>query len=144
MHLTPKQINEIAEQLDCGFRCYIHKQTRKMIFLPDLNSHPDMDTEPWEDDMERIDNNIGEYLVIEPPESNESFEIMERFAESLDEGTKLKKRLFWALSNRNPFRNFKNEIDYDGTHRQQWFDFKHECLKEWVIERVEIEGEKDL
>lgn len=133
---SPEQINEIAEQLECGFLCYIHKQTKEVLFVPDTNRYPDMDIRSWKKDIVKIEKNYAEYIAVEPLETRQSFKIMERFAESIDDNPELKNRLFWALSNPNPFRNFKYEIDYSGTHRQKWFDFKHESLKEWVLESI--------
>ena len=38
--------------VDCGFRCYIHKENGTVISIPDELKHPGMDMEAWEEDME--------------------------------------------------------------------------------------------
>ncbi len=43
--------------------------------------------------------------------------------------------LFEALSRKKPFQAFKFVIDNSGDFRQQWFDFKNEQLKKWVMEK---------
>lgn len=140
MILTEDQIKEIAEQIDCGFRCFVHKQIGELVFIPDTIKNPDMDMEGWIEENEKIENNFFDYFEIEPLGSHDSFRIMEDFAEILDDSNRLKERLYEALNKRKPFRNFKNVIDYSGEYRQKWFDFKNQWLKDWVrksIERIE-------
>ena len=79
---------------------------------------------------------MEKYITIEPLESNESFKIMEKFVDQLD-NSKLRKRLVYALNNRKPFANFKNIID-NSDIRQDWFDFKDEKLQEYVKSMIEI------
>ena len=135
--LTKELIKEIAEQLDCGFRCFIHKETGELITLPDENHHSGMDMELWAEDMEKVDENFGDYLVVDPPESSDSFRIMEAFVDSLPESESLRKRLIYALNQRKPFRQFKSILDDSGPFRQKWFDFKERKLQEWVQEHLE-------
>jgi hypothetical protein len=134
---TKELIKEIAEQLDCGFRCYIHKENGELITLPDENHHSGMDMELWADDMEKVDENFGDYFVINPPESSDSFRIMEDFVYTLPESESLRKNLIYALNQRKPFRQFKSIIDNSGPFRQQWFDFKDRKLQEWVADHIE-------
>jgi hypothetical protein len=141
MTLTNDQIKEIAEQLDCGFRCFIHKQTNELIFIPDTNKHPDIDLDAWADENDKIETNFFDYYEIEPIESHNSFKIMEDFIETLDDSNSLKEKLYNALNKNRPFRNFKNVIDFSGEFRQKWFDFKHNWLMEWVRNNFErLEG----
>ena len=137
MTLTEDQIKEIAEQLDCGFRCFVHKQTKELVFIPDTIRNPDMDMGGWVEENEKLENNFLEYAEIEQLESHDSFRIMEEFAETLDDSNRLKDRLYEALNQRKPFRNFKNAVDNSGEYRQKWFDFKNQWLKNWVRERIE-------
>ena len=44
-----------------------------------------MDMEAWEEDMEKIDSEFGDYFLIEPMDSRESFNIMEDFVETVTE-----------------------------------------------------------
>ena len=38
INLTKDQIKEIAEQLDCGMRCYINKETGEIKTTPDFDN----------------------------------------------------------------------------------------------------------
>lgn len=49
---TAENIKEIAEQLECGFRAYIHKKTRQLLFVPDENNFSDIDS--WEEELEQL------------------------------------------------------------------------------------------
>jgi hypothetical protein len=135
MTLTNDEIKEIAEQLDCGFRCFIHKQSKELIFIPDILKNPDMDMEVWAEEDEKLHNDFLSYYEIEQIQSHDSFQIMEDFADTLNDSNILKEKLFKALSKSKPFRNFKYEIDNSGDYRQKWFDFK----SEWLINRIRIE-----
>ena len=137
MALTIDQIKEIAEQLDCGFRCFIHKQTKELLFIPDTLKNPEMDMDAWADENDKLETNFFDYYEIEPLESHDSFRIMGDFVDTLDDSNKLKEKLYYALNKTKPFRNFKNEIDYSGEYRQKWFDFKNQWLMDWVKKGLE-------
>jgi hypothetical protein len=136
LKLTDEQVKEIADQLDCGFRCFIHRQTAELIILPDTLRHPDMDTDAWEDEQEKLDNNFDAYFEIDQLESKDSFEIMADFTEQLDDTIKLKSLLIKSLNKKKPFREFNFVIHNSGVYRQQWFDFKNTRLKMWVKDRL--------
>lgn len=56
--LTEHQINEIASELECGMNCFYHKQTGEIKTIPDFNnSYAGMDVEPWEEDINDLDEN---------------------------------------------------------------------------------------
>lgn len=133
--LTEEQIKEIAEQLDCGFRCFWHKVIGEILFVPDFNNELYAHSGLLEDELQKLENNFDDYIEIEKPSSSDSFEIMTNFTAQLDENDKLKNRLIKALNNRKPFREFKLIIDNSGAYRQQWFDFKNGQLKQLVRER---------
>lgn len=137
MTLTEAQINEIAEELECGSKCYVHKKTKELVFVPDTLRNPDIDTDGWIEEIEKIEDNFFDYFEIEPPKSRDSFRIMEEFTETLDDSNSLKNMLYEALSRGKPFRNFKNIIDNSGEYRQKWFAFERQWLKEWVREKIE-------
>jgi hypothetical protein len=137
MALTNDQIKEIAEQLDCGFRCFIHKQSKELLFIPDTLKNPEMDMDAWTDENDKLEANFFDYYEIEQLESHDSFQIMEDFVDTLDDSSKLKETLYSALSKPKPFRNFKSEIDYSGEYRQKWFDFKKQWLMDWVKKGLE-------
>ena len=135
--LTTKQINEIAQEIDCGLRCYLNLKTGRIISTPDFELNFDDGKEFYEEELEELENNWGDYAEIERPRSNDSFRFMADFAEQLKDGNRLKDRLFDALNKNKPFSRFKLEIDNSGEFRQKWFDFKLAKLENWVTEKLE-------
>jgi len=134
--LTKDQIKEIAEQLDCGMRCYINKETGAIQTTPDFDNWY-TDDELWTDILNELEENWDNYVEIERMESHDSFDLMADFAESVD-SRELRDRLINALNKKHPFRNFKWVVDNSGPYRQRWFDFKNQRLIEWVKDQLEI------
>ena len=130
MKLPYKAIKEIAENLDCGMVCYIHKETKEIKSVIDIND-PYADEEPWEKELTEIENNWDKYLKIEKITSSEMFQIMEDFTDQV-QSEYIKERLINALSRKKPFRNFKYEIDENEKIRQQWFSYKAYRYEAWV------------
>ena len=137
--LTPTQIKEITERIDCGECCYYHKQKGSWIFTPDFDNNIYADEEFYADELEELENNFANYIKIEPLPPSDSFKIMADFTNSLPETLGLRNQLIFALSNRKPFRQFKFLIDRSGVYREQWFAFKSEQLRQWVIDRFQEE-----
>lgn len=133
--ISPDNIKEIAEQLDCGFRAFIHKKSTQLLFVPDELNFPDIDEELWEEELTELKNNRLDYYEIEKWTSREAFEIMNDFAEQVANQS-LQSKLFNALGRKKPFREFKFLIDNDPDYRQQWFDFKSEWQLDFVTKRV--------
>jgi hypothetical protein len=129
---TTDNIKEIAEQLDCGFRAFIHKTTGQLLFVPDENFLTAIDLDSWDEELEQLENNFTDYYEIDKWTSSEAFEIMADFTEQLTENKQLQSRLIVALNKKKPFREFKFVIDYSGDFRQQWFDFKNKWQQDFV------------
>jgi hypothetical protein len=65
MNSTPTDnIKEIAEQLDCGFRAFIHKTTGQILFVPNENNLTDIDLDLWDEELEQLENNFTDYYEI--------------------------------------------------------------------------------
>jgi hypothetical protein len=135
--LNKKIIEEIAEQLDAGFNCYVHRGTFNLITVPNLDNYPDIQLEAWRKEQKEVTKNIENYLLIEPPNSFESFNIMQDFIESVD-NIDLKNKLSEAIRKRKPFSNFKLIIDTSGDYRTKWFQFKKDKLIEMIRENLKI------
>jgi hypothetical protein len=133
---SDKDIREIAQQLDCGFRCFYHRETGELLFIPDELKHIGMDMDAWSDEQEKLENDFNSYEEIEQLQSGDSFQIIADFTEQLSGNERLQNQLIKALSNKHPFRNFKFVIDNSGTYRQQWFAFKDARLIDWVKQRL--------
>ena len=130
---TAENIKEIVEQLECGFRAYIHKTTRQLLFVPDKNNFPNIDS--WDEELEQLENNFTDYCEIDKWTSSEAFEIMSEFTNRLTDNN-LQTQLFKALRKNKPFREFKFVIDNSGDFRQQWFDFKNKCQQDYVARQL--------
>jgi hypothetical protein len=136
MHiLTNEQIREIADQLDCGFRCFWNTETKDLIFVPDLSKHPDIDESAWDKENHILKSQWDKFKEIESLDSNDSFKIMGDFVDKLPDGISLKFELVNALKNKKPFSHFKYIIDNSGDYREAWFDFKQKWLQNWVQEK---------
>jgi len=131
-------IKEIAENNDCGMNVFINKESLKMIFVPSEFNYDLGDYEHfYKDDLKEIEENYHLILKIEPPSSNESFGIMEKFVNKLSNGS-LQTSLINALSRRRPFANFKHIID-NSKVREDWFQHKSSELEKRVKLKIEFE-----
>ena len=137
---TKQEIKEIAQQLEGGFRCFYHRGTGALLFVPDELKHYGMDLEAWDDEMEKLEEDFTSYKEIEALDSRESFQIMAEFAEGLKGANRLQERLIDALNKKHPFRNFKYIIDNSGEYRDRWFEYKDARLMELVRERLESDA----
>jgi hypothetical protein len=135
--LDQRQIKEIAEQLDSGFRAFWHKTTGELVFILDSSKFPSIDWEEEEEQaQEEINANRENYIEIEAMRSSDSYRVMVDFAEQLT-NTKLQDALFRALNKRGPFREFKFVIDNSGDSRQEWFAFRDQRYIDWVTQQVD-------
>ena len=132
---TTDIVKENAEQLDCGFRAFIHKTTGQLLFIPDNYNYPDIDLSSWDKELEQLENNFTDYHEIEKWTSSEAFEIMSEFAVHLTDKD-LQSRLFDTLRKNKPFKEFKFVIDNSGDFRQQWFDFKNKWQEDFVARQL--------
>jgi hypothetical protein len=134
--LNDNQIREIADNLDAGMNCYYNLKSGEIKAIIDIDSWIGADEESWEEDIREVEENYDDYIAFDRMNSNESFELMADFAESIDCLT-LKVKLINALNKSKPFRNFKWVIDYSGEYRERWFDFKRNRYIEYVKEQIE-------
>jgi hypothetical protein len=137
LNLTDKQILEIADTLETGMKCYYNIKTGKIKEIPDFDTWTEIDDEVWEKDLNEIDEHPDDYLEFEGFSSNESFQIMADFAESITD-TKLQKNLFHALNRPKPFQNFRGQINISGDFRKQWFEFRRMRFIEQVKKQIEM------
>jgi len=130
-------IIEIAQEIDCGSDCYFNVKTNEIIAIPNASNFPDYDVfeDAFANDIEKVSANASEYIKIEPFKSTQSFNIMERFAETLP-ATDLKTELTSILESKKPFQKFKSKIDHS-EYRSQWFNFKSAALEEIVAKQLE-------
>lgn len=137
LNLTDKQILEIAENLESGMRVYYNLKTGEMKSIINFDTWVGGDEELWREELNEINEHSNDYLEFEGFSSNQSFQIMVDFAESINE-PHLMNKLFKALDRPKPFQNFKWEIDNSVEYRQMWFDFKRIRFIERVKEQIEM------
>lgn len=140
MQLSEKEIEEIAENLECGMRCYYNVKTGAIRTIINFDNYIGGDEEPWEEDIKEIEDNWEDYFEFEGFESRESFRIMADFAEEVD-NEKLQQKLFDALNRRKPFQNFKWEIDNSGEYRQKWFDYRRMRFIQHVKMQIDLKNQ---
>jgi len=137
MKLTAKQINEIAQDLESGMAVYINKETLEIRTILDWDEMYG-DTEVWEEDLEKIEDEWSDYAVITKMESREAYRIMEDFVGKIED-ERIQENLYKILNRKSPFANFKDEIE-SSEYREQWFEFRTMKHEEYVREQLEAEG----
>ncbi len=135
--MTDEQINELVDNLDCGLRCFVHKEKKTIVTIPHTINDPDNESGAWDEANDEIENNFADYVEIEKMESHESFRLMEHFIDTVD-NLQLRDKLEEALRRPRPFANFKFDIDNSGPYRQKWFDFKKQQMIELVKGQLTI------
>jgi len=139
-------VKDIAGSIDAGFVCFMNTDTLEIDEFPrELLSDSylyKMNTGVSLDELNLKYTQWEKYISIEPPETNESFRIMEKYAEQLD-NSEFRTKLVNALYNRKPFANFKRIVD-NSTFRQDWFDFKNRQLQEYVKTMIALEIQDEL
>jgi hypothetical protein len=136
MRLTSKQINEIAQDLEAGFKVYLNKETLEFEAVLDWDEMTDSGL--WEEIMKKIENEWTNVMLFEKFESREAFQKMEDFLDEIDD-KKLREDLIKILNRKSPFANFKYEIE-TSTYRQQWFDFRTMKHEEYVRQQLDLEN----
>ena len=133
MNLSEKDVEEIASLLECGEHCFVHQNTGEIEHYPDPNDVY-FDPEPWQEVMDKVEDDWDNYLAFEPMDSRQGFKVMEDFAESLSD-RHFQEKLFRLLSEHKPFSKFKRAVDYSD-YRTEWFEFKKQANIKWVKEEL--------
>lgn len=135
----PKEvIIDIAQEIDMGMICFLNTDT--MEFDSVLGQSYDAYWTGDHDDLyqevyEKV-NGWEHSVKIEPPESWQSFKIIENFIENcVPDNDSIKSCLWNAISGGKPFQNFRVIID-NSQYRQLWFDFKQSQLEQFVLEQL--------
>lgn len=134
--LSQSDIKEIAEQMDCGMRCFCNTKTNKLLFLPADLEFEDDAAQFWQDEIEELDSQPLIYQEIERPESHDSFKMMREFANSDFIDKSFQEKLSNILEMRKPFANFKICID-TSHYREDWFSFKNNWMQNWVKDQLD-------
>jgi hypothetical protein len=134
LELSEQEINDIAEDLECGMRVFLNIETKEIKRILDWDELAS--DELWETELAEIEENPGKYIEFSKMDRDEGFRLMKDFVETVKD-KELKKKLELGLRLSKPFRNFKDIIDYDQSYRQRWFDFKHNYYIDLVKTQLE-------
>jgi hypothetical protein len=138
MEISKEILNDIADSVEAGFKCFIHKETHEVVTYLDPDSYPDMDVAAWKEEIGKVKKDRKKFIEIESMNSSERFKVMEEFVYSLeDNSTKL--RLLRALEGHKPFANFKHQIENSDHERQLWFAFRREKNMQWVEHQLDLD-----
>lgn len=134
MNLLDLLIEEYLNSHD-SFPAYFDVITREIVWDADqeVTDEPGID---WDDE-----ENEERYIEIPKLDSNEAYELMERFAD-VQTGSN-QDALFKALNRPKPFRNFKDAL-YETDLWDQWNkfqnDFAKQVLEPWLQDILIEEG----
>ena len=126
--MSPLKISEIAQELDSGMTCYLHKVSHELICHLDEDD-PCFDSEAFSEIMAKLDANPADYFEIEAMTGRAAFQVMEEFIEEVAD-PEIRRRLKRCLSGKRPFGYFKYWIE-EFDLRQEWFAFKLAALVVW-------------
>jgi|SRR6187551_1376174 len=125
MEFSRDILNKIADSLEAGEKCFIHKQTFEMITYPeDSILELDPGNNAWREEMEKVKNDAN-FIQVEKMSSRESFVVMEDFTESIQD-QRIKTSLLIALRAKKPFSRFKRIVESLSEFRELWFAFRRE------------------
>lgn len=133
MKLSENTVREIADWLQCGLECWIHKHSGTMYFLPNVED-PYFDPSQWEDVLADLQGHEDEFLVFQTMETPHSFRIMQNFAFSMIDCA-MRNELECALSGPRPFHRFNARVE-NSPMSEKWADFKFKAHMEWVKSQV--------
>lgn len=146
IELTDDQLDDIAMELHIGMLTFAHKKTGEVLShpAPDDIMIVDDTGELYADQIKKIKENRQDYVRFERMDSREAFQVMENFAESIEDPI-YKGRFVERLTMRKPFANFK-QLVHDSPYRQDWFDFKAKAYRDYLKNEFEHKmkyGEED-
>lgn len=129
--ISNKIIEEIAEQLDCGMKCYLNISSGAMIAVINDEDFIDVETEAQDNEIKQIKENPSNYIEFHKMNSRESFNVMMDFAMEISDNS-FQTQLIDSLNTSSPFRGFKLKLDNSDSYRQKWFDYKKNRYIDYV------------
>ncbi len=117
-------VKEIAEYLEMGHVVFVNPETLEIESIPE-------DYDPLVTDFEFDYDDMENWISIEPPESCESYKVMEAFVERLPK-SKMRDELVDAIDGYKPFANF-NRLIHNSKECEEWFRYKTCQLEKYVI-----------
>jgi hypothetical protein len=131
--LSENTVREIADWLQCGLECWIHKLKGTMYFLPKKDD-PYFDPEQWREVLYALEGNESDYLVFQTMDSSQSYRMMQDFTWSLQESFE-RTELERALKSARPFHHFKLLVDVSDLN-EKWSNHRFDAHMDWVKSQV--------
>lgn len=138
MEVTKKQIQEITDNVEMGYACFLHKKTGEIESYPDNLDLMHDEENPFQETIDKVEDDFENYIEFGPMPSREAYQVMVDFKDTVNDERMLGK-IELALEWKKPFSNFKNLIE-TSKYRQAWFDFKRTENEKWVRMQLEAEG----
>ena len=150
-------LNDVGQYLGMGMVCYINPDSLEVISIPEsitleyfLDDDQESDKEdpvpynenPFHEDLRRIQREWTDTIVIEPPQSFESFRFMEGFVDLVSD-SKLQDSLARALHGRKPFRNF-NSVIHDSEWLDKWYAYRQKCLELYAASHLRFDHDAEV
>lgn len=150
----PVSLDAVAEELDAlmnEMTAYINRKTGEITSVSsddaslveeeDEEDEEVEDLPPWQAEMlpKLRDILFGEDWVALPTKFDvHEWEIMRKFADSVED-ERLANRLQHAIHGKGAFRMFRAAVE-DAGQREEWFQFKHQALREIAREALDELG----
>jgi hypothetical protein len=129
--ISDEIIEEIAERLDCGMKCYLDLSSAAIIAVINDEDLIDADTETPDNEIKQIRESPSNYIEFHQMNSRESFNVMMDFAMEISDN-RFQTQLIKSLNSSSPFRSFKSKLESSGSYRQKWFDYKRNRYHDYV------------
>ena len=134
MNIKEATIKDMADFLLIGNTCFLHSITGDFEHYPTEVDLLFDEENPWQEIIDKVENNRSDYIRIDPMDSHRAFTVMATFAEELEAGM-FREKLFNALNRPKPFSHF-NHLIHQSDFRQAWFNFRQEKYEAWVKEQI--------
>lgn len=131
--LSENTVREIADWLQCGLECWIHKLRGTMYFLP-CKDDPCFNPMQWEDVLIALEGNENDFLVFQIMDSAHSFAVMQGFIWSLQESF-IRTELEKALNGSNPTHHFNLLVEVSDLS-EEWSNYRFDAHMDWVKSQV--------
>ena len=141
--IPPEKINDIAQNLEMGHKCWYHIPSGEVLWVPDELKHSAYEEEMWEDVLKEIDEKLKDSIFFEAPDSREEFNIMESFAENEVADRATRGQLIFALGQRKPFMQFKSAIHYHSDYLEAWYKYRTKCFMDHVQQQLDYYNNKE-
>lgn len=126
---------EIANCLDLGQLCFVHKNRGEVVIL--ITDDEAMLDDEGLADLDLVENNPDSYIRLERPDSKSAFRFMQKFIETFDDAAQ-KEALYEMLRGPRPFHNFSQAMK-KAKKGAAWEAFRVNAIREYVERVLELE-----